>query len=174
MGTRHLICAKVDGEYKVAQYGQWDGYPSGLGTTILDFLRNADMKKFKKAIASTKFANKEQIEEINAMTSFPQEFSRDTGGEILGMILNEGVRLVHDSSSFINDSLFCEWAYVVNLDDDTLEVYKGFNTTPLKKTERFYNEKANDGGYYPCKLVGKVDLNKLPTDATFIKKFEKE
>jgi len=27
MGTRNLTCVMKDGQYKVAQYGQWDGYP---------------------------------------------------------------------------------------------------------------------------------------------------
>ena len=39
MGTRHLTCVVKDGDYKVAQYGQWDGYPSGQGIDILTFLR---------------------------------------------------------------------------------------------------------------------------------------
>jgi len=30
MGTRHCIIAVCDGEHKIAQYGQWDGYPTGL------------------------------------------------------------------------------------------------------------------------------------------------
>ena len=38
MGTRNLTCVFVNGEYKVAQYCQWDGYPSGQGLTILNFL----------------------------------------------------------------------------------------------------------------------------------------
>lgn len=31
MGTRNLTAVYIDGEYKVAQYGQWDGYPEGPG-----------------------------------------------------------------------------------------------------------------------------------------------
>jgi len=32
MGTRHLSMAyNKGGEVKVAQYGQWDGYPEGQG-----------------------------------------------------------------------------------------------------------------------------------------------
>ena len=27
MGTRNLTVVYLDGQYKVAQYGQWDGYP---------------------------------------------------------------------------------------------------------------------------------------------------
>lgn len=38
MGTRHLIEVVVDGQIKVAQYGQWDGYPSGQGVDVLKFL----------------------------------------------------------------------------------------------------------------------------------------
>ena len=39
MGTRHLTAVHVDGEYKIAQYGQWDGYPEGQGMTALTFAR---------------------------------------------------------------------------------------------------------------------------------------
>jgi hypothetical protein len=38
MGTRHLIKVIYNKETKVAQYGQWDGYPDGQGLTILNFL----------------------------------------------------------------------------------------------------------------------------------------
>jgi hypothetical protein len=40
MGTRHLIEVKIDGELKVAQYGQWDGYLTGQGVNIADFIHN--------------------------------------------------------------------------------------------------------------------------------------
>lgn len=38
MGTRHLILVFYKGAYRIAQYGQWDGYPSSErlnGTTAL-------------------------------------------------------------------------------------------------------------------------------------------
>lgn len=40
MGTRNLTAVYLDGQYKVAQYGQWDGYPEGQGITVLTFLRD--------------------------------------------------------------------------------------------------------------------------------------
>jgi hypothetical protein len=35
MGTRHLIAVQLGGEYRVAQYGQWDGYPDSAGIDVL-------------------------------------------------------------------------------------------------------------------------------------------
>ena len=41
MGTRNLtMVINQKGEKKVAQYGQWDGYPSGVGVSVLNFLKN--------------------------------------------------------------------------------------------------------------------------------------
>lgn len=43
MGTRNLTLVKDrEGKTKVAQYGQWDGYPEGQGSTILEFIRSKD------------------------------------------------------------------------------------------------------------------------------------
>ena len=39
MGTRHLIFIQLNGEYKLSQYGQWDGYLEGQGLDVLNFLR---------------------------------------------------------------------------------------------------------------------------------------
>ena len=42
MGTRNMTFVVESGEYRVAQYGQWDGYPSGQGLNIVDFMREQD------------------------------------------------------------------------------------------------------------------------------------
>ena len=49
MGTRHLIIVKSEGKTKVAQYGQWDGYPTGQGKDIAIFLHSDgfDFAKFR-------------------------------------------------------------------------------------------------------------------------------
>lgn len=53
MGTRNLTAVYLDGQYKVAQYGQWDGYPEGQGITVLTFLRDKmDLELFKEAFTS--------------------------------------------------------------------------------------------------------------------------
>lgn len=48
MGTRHLICAVSDNKYRIAQYGQWDGYPSGQGLAVLAFLKSPMVERLKQ------------------------------------------------------------------------------------------------------------------------------
>ena len=54
MGTRNLTMVYLNGEYKVAQYGQWDGYPEATGCLILKFLTGVKLDYFKKAIEKVK------------------------------------------------------------------------------------------------------------------------
>jgi len=49
MGTRNLTCVVSGGKYIIAQYGQWDGYPSGQGVTALEFLRKKGNQALLKA-----------------------------------------------------------------------------------------------------------------------------
>ena len=181
MGTRHLICVVKNGEYKVAQYGQWDGYPSGQGKDILNFLNSEefDLEVFRKKVDQVRWLTEEEIKTINSMRNWQGKYpylSRDCGADILNHIFNSDEPLtVNDSLSFAGDSLFCEWAYVINLDNDTLEVYSGFNKQPLKEDERFYGcENSDSKEYYPVKFVKEYDLHNLPSDKEFIDELEKD
>lgn len=198
MGTRHLICVVKNEEYKVAQYGQWDGQPSGQGVDILNFLQNEmDKTKFENQIDTLSFATEEEqkqtwIEigaEPNTMISeevankykelYP-EYSVDNGSGILRLIQNSDRLLkLRNSINFANDSLSCEWGYVIDLDKNTFEVYKGRNRTPLDKNERFYfiQEQLKpttvlDTVYYPVKHIISFDLDSLPTEDEFLGNFE--
>lgn len=200
MGTRHLIAVQVDGEYKVAQYGQWDGYPSGQGASILEFLRNH--KKKLPALADAVRACSEMSDEdykqawvdcgadpdsdfvtMDVSEKFSQRYpylSRNCGSEILNHVFNagtDGLKLRY-ALDFAADSLFCEWAYVIDLDKNTFEVFKGFNTTPLDPSERFASLPVEPGNtnsqYYQVTLVQSYDLDKLPTVKKFVATLEKE
>ena len=61
-----------------------------------------------------------------------------------------------DNLSFIKDSLFCEYAYIVNLDTDQLEFYCGFQHKP-DETNRYGCEENR--GYYPCRMVACFPLD---------------
>lgn len=159
MGTRNLTAVFANRRYCVAQYGQWDGYPEGQGSTVYAFCkRRGALAKLMDREPQLQWATKEQVEGCwksvgsrNGMVTLEQseEFrakfahlSRDTGAGIL----NEVVRyrgkepmLLQNSIAFAGDSLFCEWAYVLDLDKGWLEVYLGFNKDGMpRKGERFH------------------------------------
>lgn len=188
MGTRNLTIVHKNGEYKVAQYGQWDGYPEGLGATLLNFLKNVNIDSFRNAIDNVSFYTQEELEEIDKQIDearkvipnyewqrYYPHLSRDCGGDILNRIVFKCVTKVKNAIDFAADSLFCEWAYVIDLDTDKFEVYKGFNKEELSSDERFYCmeekcDKENDiqKNYHPIKFVKAYDLNNLPDEKIFI------
>jgi len=209
MGTRHLLMVISKKQTKVAQYGQWDGYPSGQGVSILKFLFNVDLKEFQNRVDKLRFMNDNDYKELKAFyksigvkknggfdikqNALIQKkyyhLSRGCSSDILPLIMGEtieteiygevkpqkisinyDVRFLEDESNFVNDSLFCEWAYVIDLDKKTFEVYKGFNKRPLGKTQRFYsvNQNKSEYGYYAVRLAKKYSLNNLPKERDFL------
>lgn len=67
--------------------------------------------------------------------------------------------------------MFCEYAYVIDFDKNTFEVYEGFNTTPLAETDRFYSKELYEYAntqYYPVKLKASFDLSNLPDTDEFL------
>lgn len=173
MGTRHLICAIVDNTIKLAQYGQWDGYFSGQGQGIVDFILNKmDITKFKDALRECSFITENEAKKLDKLEEIPKEFSRDCGSDILKLIQDEGIRKLYNSYNFGADSLFCEFAYILDMDNNILEVYTGFNKNPLEELERFYPISKNDNGYYAIKLFKKFPFSFLTMDT--MKNLEKE
>lgn len=188
MGTRNLTVVVLDGEYKVAQYCQWDGYPSGVGLRVLDFIKNQmNVRKFKKALKGCSFVEDSFIE--NAWVKCEQniemgsntlgetvrpkdvgslfnlrhpEFNRDTGPEILKLIQALGPLKLQNSINFAGDSLFCEWVYVLDLDKKVLEVYNGY-TKKKSKGERFSKLKGQHGSQ-PIRLLKKFTFKSLTRD----------
>lgn len=193
MGTRNLtMVINRDGETKVAQYGQWDGYLEGQGVTILGTLHER-LDLLEKAISKCRFMNEDDIKERKKFWEslgakggwvtmgqseqyhimYPLE-SRDIGGEILNRICDLAPTVeeivLSDSSSFANDSLFCEFAYVIDFRSRTFEVYTGFVTEALDEKERFYTGNSPKDKYYPVKALMSFSLDALPSEQEFLSK----
>ena len=189
MGTRNLTMVQFNNEIKVAQYGQWDGYPSGQGATILEFCSNGvNLEKLKLKLEKVRFFREgeplefnKKLEEKDAYTHwlYDNYNHRDIGGKILERIVeseeDEEEIILENEYDFGYDGLFCEWAYCVNLDTNKLEVYKGFGKRPLGKKQRFYkeNQKPDEYGYYAIRMVKQFDLNNLPSEAEFVEQLER-
>jgi len=138
MGTRNLTkVVDKDGITRVAQYGQWDGYPSYTGTRILDFLLEYKMiDKIENSLVKARFATQEELEELSkpyttedGMMTFEQgaewsvmypSLTRDTGCDILKVLVYSNAYVpLQDESEFENDDLFCEGVYTINFQDRT-------------------------------------------------------
>ena len=167
MGTRNLTMLIMDNKPRIAQYGQWDGNPSGQGITVLKFLQRLEKyptvkKSFMAKLKRVKFIDAEKQKEIdiwlesigvkNGWLNMEQAnlyhmkyplLTRDHGANILPLVYDQKGRdtiWLHDSSDFVTDGLFNEWTYVIDLDKRVLEVYHGFAKTMPPKDNRFYNQ----------------------------------
>lgn len=195
MGTRGLTMVVSKGKTRVAQYGQWDHYPSGQGRTALEFLRNVDFKQFAKKLYRCKFIKRKKQKEIDSflesmgcangwMTSAQAEqykikfpyLSRDHGAGILRLIMNSVDKEIwlYDHTNFAADSLFCEYAYVIDLDKRTFEIYSGFNTSEVDPSERFaYLNGKTENGYGVIRHMKTYSLDNLPTVEDYLEEMEK-
>ena len=132
MGTRGLTkVIDSNGVTKIAQYGQWDHYPSGQGANILNFLTEdfSIVKKLELALDKCQFVSDEirstiyagynerypESDDMDRFSVILPNFSRDTGSDILKVILyTPSVVHLTDESNFENDDLFCEGVYTIN------------------------------------------------------------
>lgn len=200
MGTRHLIGVVADGDFKIAQYGQWDGYFSGQGATVCEFIR-AQLRSpegrsyFRNQLNKCRFISSEERERLwnripdtkpaqNGWASYEDgkrfgqrypSLTRDTGAKILFLVqqATEEVPL-SDARSFAGDSLFCEFAYILDMDNEVLEVYTGFNKKPVPEGERFstMSPSKDDPEYYPIRLLLKMPFQDVPDTKKFIEACE--
>jgi hypothetical protein len=185
MGTRNLICVFYRGRFVIAQYSQWDGYPEGQGMTILNFLLNSqNIERLKQGLQYIVILDDEDLEQYQQpgmggpahtnckccgkgdadVPPFPPSLSRDTGAKILEMVAQATPETrvpISLNLEFANDDGFCEWAYVVDLDNEAFEVFSGGAPKGKARSERF----ANVGGEKETvpMLVKSFPFTELPT-----------
>lgn len=123
MGTRNLTkVIDKNGVTKVAQYGQWDGYPAGQGVTAL-YHASGSLKQIEEGLSRCRFVDGDvaqsayvgfDAKENDFSLLFPN-FSRNTCADILGVVAySVGEVLLVDESEFENDTLFCEGVYTID------------------------------------------------------------
>lgn len=189
MGTRGIFGVVVDGEVK-ASYNHFDSYPDGLGESIVNqvafMLKEWGAEKMIEQARKLVLVNQEtkptikQVKELKSFTDLKVHNQstddwycviRELQGNltdtlVVGLMIEGGV-------GFALDSLFCEWGYLVNVDDGTLEVYRGFQHSPHDKGRFALKdgdpepEKADYEGaeaHYPIALIATFPLNNIPDD----------
>lgn len=174
MGTRNLVAVKLDGKYKIAQYGQWDGCPSGQGKTVLEFLSTWNREEFEKKLRAASYATENDLTsldfELEADKSDDKkdfwkthsQFSRDTGAKILQVVQDspEGIKLKNEIV-FVEDSLFCKYYFNIVFNLNIFNISKEIKT----ELEEFFCrycwhklEIMNYGPQWQCILWFPIDF----------------
>ena len=183
MGTRGLYGIRKNGIDK-ATYNHWDSYPDWLGREVISFCKYNSIENLDKffnlieLVDENSTPTKEQVEYCTSLGLEDTDLhNRDLydwyclihnlqGNFNLYQKLIDNHNLIYmtDYITFIEDSLFCEYAYIINLDDNVLEFYKGFQHEP-QNGNRYGTESTYEGHdgtkYYPCKLIKTFPLGEL-------------
>ena len=204
MGTRGAF-GVIIGEQEKIGYNQYDSYPDGYGLQNLEWLRVADFGSMSKLATVALVVDNDVRRPTDAEVADLREFSNTsvsegslhdwycllhtTHGDI-GAMLDCG--FIEDAHKFPLDSLFCEWAYIVDFDTNRFEVYVGFQTevpkqgrwagrpTPDENRTNHLNHLANCKSqgrepylpevpdYKAVELLASWPLEALPSDAEFL------
>ena len=183
MGTRGCIGVVVDGTFK-GSYNHFDSYPEALGVAMVEQAQTIarDIDRYRVLAKELRLVDEDDKvskddfdkyrhlrgERSNGLSRSGHNpdtewysLLRDMQGELVKS-LEAGVML--DGSTFPHDSLFCEFAYAVNFDDGTLEMYQGFQKDAAAIVGRFKDAPFSDSGYGGVTLVGTFQLNDIPSD----------
>ena len=179
MGTRGLYGFRKNGIDKLT-YNHWGSYPEGLGKDIVQFCKETSLEEMNKIfdrIILVKKDSRPSTQQIKECIKYFNEdvstgsiydwycLLRETQGNL--NVYKNGLRYMIDNADFIKDSLFCEYAYIINLDTNSLEFWKGFqnNSNP---NNRYGMERNADykGDYYPCMMQ-----NCYPLEPEFFDKY---
>ena len=188
MGTRNLTVVVKDAKIKVAQYGQYDGYPDYTGIGILEILREdlnnlvnglencieADegihetMRKHVSDVTKTEieggWLTMEQSEVFHDL--YPEQH-RNTGYKILKMIADSQTPLyLTNSFDFAAETVWCEWAYVIDLDNGEFQTYESRSNGSQGIFARL--------GENTVKMVAAYGLDELPSDEEYMMQWNPE
>lgn len=167
MGTRGLYGFRKNGEDKLT-YNHFDSYPDWLGRNVVKFCKETSIEEmntiFDKIVlvdtnsrpTATQIANCIKYYDKNVSNQSVEDWYcllRDAQGDL--DVYKDGLKYMIDDQEFIKDSLFCEFAYIINLDTNCLEFYLGFQREPCPSNR--YGEDKHEG-YYPCKMVAYYPL----------------
>lgn len=167
MGTRGCYGFRKNGIDKIT-YNHYDSYPSGLGADVATFCKETSLDEMNEIfdriilVAESSTPTAEQIAECHKYYGAGDAgqtvedwywLLRDTQGDL--SVYKDNLRYMIDSHDFITGSLFCEYAYIINLDTNRLEYWVGFQRKPDKNNR--YGTK-NHNGYYPCKMKASYSL----------------
>lgn len=172
-------------------YNHSDGDPTGLGYEFLEaltsFTLTQDIEYLRSKIENITLIQRnnhvfsgnellsiiDRIDSLGIANDLKNKYTSNsevlaenilyfTQGQLDAIIDREfSIPYMLDSKTFLYDSLFCEWAYIVNLDEQVIEFYKGFNKNP-NSNGRYASLNAdykNPNEYFGVALMGNIPFS---------------
>lgn len=168
MTTRGLWGFRIGGVDKTT-YNHSDSYPTSLGKNIVYFVQkhhSQELKEIAERIVLVHNDDQPTRDQIAEVTEYIDVHEPVTDWyNLLRGIQGEpdyyaqGLRYMIDDHGFIRDSLFCEYGYIINLDDSVLEFWRGFQNKP-QPGNRYRKIRGYD--WYPCRLAKSFPLEDIP------------
>jgi hypothetical protein len=177
MGTRGSLGFIVEDKEYLA-YNHFDSYPDGLGEEVLQFIEKINKEdgwvKFRENAKNVIQLEGDRVTDTEIQEKYkkyadlgvsdktledPYCLFRDIQDSWMEEIYKGELQHFFFNNDFIHDSLFCEYAYIINLDTMKLEFYDGFQKKSQKGNR--FGETPNEDDYYPCRLIAVFDLEKI-------------
>lgn len=176
MSTNGALGFRINKQDKI-MYNHDDSYPFGLGQDVMDFIRSYNVQDIAKTASRIKMIHSQstptekQIKQCQpwlvssvSKNDNPDWYSLLRGAQgNLGAYM-KGLPYMKDSQTFLHNSLYCEYAYIINLDKNELEFYYGFNKKN-RKTKGRYANKHRQGDktpeYYGVVLIMTINLQDI-------------
>ena len=189
MGTRGLIGFRLHQQLK-ASYNHYDSHPNCLGAKVAEFITKVNAEHgwetLKANVAKVMLVEEDSKPTADQVKKY-KKFSntevstrtlndwycllRELQGEGYLNAIYEGTCLIMlDGNDFIKDSLYCEFAYILDVDAMRLEFYLGFQKAPDPTSP--YGVEHDDSGYYPCRLATKIPFDQFTDVDAIVKQME--
>ena len=132
MSTRGYIGLKKHEQLK-GQYNHWDSYFSCLGREIICTINSIDKNKRIDTLNETynniillNPRNKKSRKIVKEVFKKDDDYWYDLFAKYQGRLdlYVKGYKYMLDGNSFFKDTIWCDYAYIINLDDNTLDVYR--------------------------------------------------
>jgi len=158
LSTSGIYGFRKNGKDKIAR-NNYDSYPKGLGAAVVEFCKQTSIEEMHEIFDRIELID-EDLDWIGEPTKNNEiNLSKQNP---LDIFKTESPFMI-DSKGFIENSLFCEFGYIINLDTGKLECWLGYQREP--DTSNRYGVKPfnalGTGIYYPCRKVLEVKLGDI-------------
>lgn len=156
-------------------FNKFDSYPSCLGENIVEFIMNTSIDEMNEVFDNIILVD-EKSKPTNEQANECEGYFENFGGMIpnlnkdnwcallfkvqgrLGLYKND-LKYMIEGNNCIRKSILCHWGYIINLDNNELEIYIGGQRE--SQDNRYKCNEPDQYGFYNCKLFKSISFDKI-------------